>query len=124
MLPYFYFFMSFIGNQFNSSVLGSVPQKLPKENGYCATSEVLELDSLDGNTTERQAECLNKCYGYSGSTGCELIWNHNDHGCHAYTGEVTRRNRVPNHACWIFSKRELRCCRVTFKNDTVEWLTG
>ena len=75
-----------------------------KANGRDQNSGVKKLNSLDGNTPERQQECLEYCHSESGATGCEVIWNQGNRGCYVHTQEIARGNGVNNHECWVFSK--------------------
>ena len=74
-----------------------------KEDGSDQNSGVNKLNDLDGNTPERQEECLDLCKAVSGATGCEVIWNRNNRGCYVHTEEIARGNGADNHECWVFS---------------------
>ena len=83
----------------------------PKERGYCVTSSgrdqnsgVKKLNNLDGDTLERQEQCLKLCRSVPGVTGCEVIWDQGNRGCYAHTQDVARGNGEARHACWVFSK--------------------
>ena len=83
------------------------------EKGFCVkasgrdqNSGVKKLNSLDGNTPDRQQECFDLCSHENGATGCEVIWNQENRGCYAHTQEIARGNGVDKHECWIFSKCE------------------
>ena len=85
----------------------------PREQGYCVTangadqnSGVIKLNSLDGNTWNRQEQCLKLCRSVAGVTGCEVIWDQDSRGCYAHTQEVASGNGVDRHHCWVFSKCE------------------
>jgi len=85
--------------------------KCPAELGFCVkgngsdqNSGVVKLNALDGNTPERQEDCLKRCRATPGVTGCEVIWDQGNRGCYAHTKEVARGNGVGRHRCWIFSK--------------------
>ena len=77
-----------------------------KTNGGDQNSGVKKLNALDGNTPERQEQCLDHCRSVDGVTGCEVIWDQGNRGCYAHTQEVARGNNVDRHFCWIFSKCE------------------
>ena len=77
-----------------------------KANGGDQNSGVIKLNDLDGNTSERQDECLELCHSEIGATGCEVIWNQGNRGCYVHTREIARGNGVDRHACWVFSKCE------------------
>ena len=101
---------NFKSSNFNNISVSFLP-RVSKEKGFCVTSNgrdqnggVIKLNSLDGNTSERQAKCLGLCYAKKGATGCEVIWNQRNRGFYVHTQEVARGNGVRNHACWIFSK--------------------
>ena len=83
----------------------------PIEKGFCVQSNgadqnagVIKKNNLDGNTAERQKQCLDICRAHPGATGCEVIWNQINRGCYIHTQQVARGNGVGNHMCWIFSK--------------------
>ena len=85
----------------------------PREQGYCVTSSggdqnsgVTKLNSLDGNTLNRQEQCLSLCRSVAGVTGCEVIWDQSNRGCYAHTQEVASGNGAARHFCWPFSKCE------------------
>ena len=83
------------------------------EKGFCVNSYggdqnsgVKKLSSLDGNTPERQEECLERCHSESKATGCEVIWNQSNRGCYVHTNKIARGNGMSHHECWVFSKCE------------------
>ena len=83
----------------------------PREKGFCVTSNgrdqnsgVIKLNSLDGDTKNRQEQCLKACRSVAGVTGCEVIWSQNNRGCYAHTQEVAYGNGENRHYCWPFSK--------------------
>ena len=83
----------------------------PRELGFCVTSQgadqnagVQKLDSNDGDTSERQEECLKSCRSITGVTGCELIWGQGHRGCYAHTKDVGKGSGIRRHYCWVFSK--------------------
>ena len=85
----------------------------PRERGFCVrdnggdqNSGVKKLNSLDGNTLERQKKCLDLCRSVAGVTGCEVIWNQDNRGCYVHTQPIARGNGVDRHFCWVFSKCE------------------
>ena len=87
--------------------------KCPKELGFCVTSSGLDqnsgvkkLDGSDGDTVERQEQCLTSCRSVTGATGCELIWGQIQNGCYAHTHDIVEGNGVRMHYCWVFSKCE------------------
>ena len=92
----------------------------PKEKGFCVTSNghdqnsgVIKKNSLDGNTLQRQEECLKLCLAHPGATGCEVIWNQGNRGCYVHTKPVARGNGVNKHYCWILSKcREIQSIKL------------
>ena len=81
------------------------------EQGFCVTnvgadqnSGVIKFNSFDGNTAQRQYECLQLCLDYPNATGCEVIWDQGNRGCYVHTQQVTRGNNAERHYCWVFSK--------------------
>ena len=85
----------------------------PMRDGYCVTvnghdqnSGVSKLNGLDGNTGERQQECLELCKSTSGATACEVIWDQSNRGCYVHTdsdlGFPGIYDGVDNHRCWVF----------------------
>ena len=71
--------------------------------GADQNSGVIKLNSLDGDTRERQEECLKLCQAYDGATGCEVIWDRSSRGCYVHTQDVARGNGLDNYQCWVFS---------------------
>ena len=105
--------------QFNQLLLSALIVKYilepncPREKGYCVTasgadqnSGVIKLNDLDGNTWNRQEQCLKLCRTVAGVRGCEVIWDQDNRGCYAHTQEVASGNGVDRHFCWDFSKCE------------------
>ena len=97
---------------FSSEMFISIPVNVV-EKGYCVktggrdqNAGVIRLDSKDGDTTERQNECLKLCQSVSGATGCELIFGQKHKGCFAHTQEVVSGKGGGWHYCWIFSNHE------------------
>uniref|UniRef100_A0A7S1F7N6 PA14 domain-containing protein n=1 Tax=Noctiluca scintillans TaxID=2966 RepID=A0A7S1F7N6_NOCSC len=88
---------------------GSVTANLTQ--GYCADADGsahagrVQLDNLDeGNTPERQEQCLEKCKGFGG-TGCELIWAQASwkNGCFVHTATTEMRGSGHGyHLCWSY----------------------
>jgi len=88
-----------------------------KETGFCVkqdgrdqNSGVIKLNGLDGNTVERQEDCLRLCLARPGVTGCEVIWNQGNRGCYAHTQAVSRGNNVDRHMCWICDEKPTLTC--------------
>uniref|UniRef100_A0A7M5WJ62 DUF5648 domain-containing protein n=2 Tax=Clytia hemisphaerica TaxID=252671 RepID=A0A7M5WJ62_9CNID len=82
-----------------------------KEPGFCVqpngcdqNSGVIKMNSFEGNTQQRQQECLKKCLAHPGATGCEVIWHQSNRGCYIHTQSVARGNNAARHSCWVFSK--------------------
>ena len=82
-----------------------------REKGFCVLSNgedqdsgVKKLNSVDGNTTQAQQECLKLCASVHGVTGCEVIWNLGNKGCYAHTQDISHGNGDDRHFCWVFSK--------------------
>ena len=67
-------------------------------------SGLQKLDDTDGDTLDRQEQCLTSCKSVTDVTGCELIWGQIQNGCFAHTQEIAEGNGVGNHYCWVFSK--------------------
>ena len=89
----------------------------PKQQGYCVTSSgrdqnsgVKKLNNLNGDTLERQEQCLKLCRSVPGVTGCEVIWDQGNRGCYAHTQEVARGNGEARHSCWVLSQCEGIVC--------------
>ena len=72
------------------------------------------MDDLDdGNSVERQKQCLGLCRFVDGVTGCELKWGDVDKGCYAHTELVVHgkdMEKGKGSLCLIFSK-----CLGTFR---------
>ena len=75
-----------------------------RANGGDQNSGVVKINSLDGNTLDRQEKCLDQCRSVTGVTGCEVIWAQDNRGCYAHTEEVVSGNSADKHFCWVFSK--------------------
>ena len=82
------------------------------EDGYC-----LDIDGEDQNERVIQLDmnmgeghlfmtCLQLCLAHPGATGCEVIWNEDNHGCYLHTSEVALGSGSDNHKCWILSKNQ------------------
>lgn len=76
--------------------------------GYCQDSNgndqntgVQKLHSLDVDTPEREAECLNLCKAVDGVTGCEGVKNVGGRGCYAHTSSVAMANGGAYDVCWV-----------------------
>ena len=78
--------------------------------GYCGNANTADqndgqkgLGILNGNINDLdiQEECLRRCRGVEGVTGCEIYPGYN---CLAHTSEVTKGSGAANHFCWPFSK--------------------
>ena len=83
----------------------------PQERGRCVKtnggdhdSGVVQLNSRNANTLERQQECFKLCRSTSGATGCEVVWNQRNKGCYVHTEPISRGNQGDRHFCWVFSK--------------------
>ena len=82
-----------------------------QSSGLDRNSGVQKLDSSDdGDTLERQEECLKSCKSVAGVTGCELIWGQINSGCYAHTHDIAKGNGAVNHYCWVFSKCKIGKC--------------
>merc|ERR1711879_357361 len=82
-----------------------------KEKGFCVRQNgadqndgVIKINSLDGNTRDREKVCLDACNKHPGATGCETIWDQGNRGCYVHTKDIARGNDVARHSCWVFSK--------------------
>ena len=67
----------------------------PMEPGYCVKADghdqnhrVIKVNNHDGDTEQRQKECLQACLQKVGATGCEVIWHQGNRGCYIHTQEV------------------------------------
>ena len=94
------------------------------EKGYCVKADgrdqnagVIRLDSKDGDTIERQEECLKLCASVSGVTGCELIFGQKWKGCFAHTQEVVSGNGAGWHYCWVLSNHETKPSEPILEED-------
>jgi hypothetical protein len=107
----------YLKNLPKSGATGHADKICPVQGGFCVKSNgqdqnagVLKLDSIDGKSQVAKGNCIQKCLGYGLQnpkkkvTGCEIIWDQGNRGCYVHTNDVSKGNKVKNHACWIFSK--------------------
>jgi len=84
----------------------------PVEPGYCVRADgadqndgVFKVDESNDGSEQNQQDCLWRCRNQvPGATGCELIWDRDNHGCYAHTQSIDRGNGDDQHKCWVFSK--------------------